>query len=334
MALLSVRDLELSYETPRGSVRAVDLVSLDVEGSGETLGIIGETGSGKSSLVMALTRILPRNVNRFSGRVLLDDTDLMQLSDERLRREVRWKKIAVVFQGAMNGFNPVIRVGDQLAERILLEKSRHPKEVKKVIEGLLEQVGLTAEIYDRYPHELSGGMKQRAAVAMALTLEPPILILDEPTSALDVSVQAQIMNLLKRLKWDLGLSMLFITHDIALASDLSDRLAVMYAGQVREYGSADAILTSPRDPYTQELLASIPRLRDEISPKFVTGIPPDPVQLPTGCRFEPRCPHAFDLCPAHPPPLFDVGDDHTARCWLLDTGRQPDTDSMGGAKEP
>ena len=314
MAFLEVKDLSLYYASPEGPVRAVDSVSFNLNRTGETLGIIGETGSGKSSLVMALTRILPRNVDLCRGEVLFQDTELMALSNEQFRREVRWKKIAVVFQGAMNGFNPVLRVGSQLTERMLVEKIPF-QQARREVEEILESVGLPKDIFNRYPHELSGGMKQRVAIAMALSLKPPLLILDEPTSALDVSVQAQIMNVLKRLKWDMGLSMLFITHDIALASDISDTVAVMYAGQIREYGSADKVLPDPMDPYTQELLASIPRLRGEDKPRFVSGMPPDPVSPPSGCRFRPRCPRAFNLC-GQEPSLFKVSTNHYARCWL------------------
>jgi oligopeptide/dipeptide ABC transporter ATP-binding protein len=320
VALLEVRELELHYGTPRGAVRAVDGLSFTLERAGETgetLGVIGETGSGKSSLLLALTRLLPANVERYAGQVLFEGSDLMRLSDERFRRQVRWSRMAVVFQGAMNGFNPVLRVGAQLAERLLVERSVSAARAREQVETLLEATGLPRETWLRYPHELSGGMKQRAAIAMALTLDPPLLLLDEPTSALDVSVQAQIMNLLKRLKWERGLSMLFITHDIALASDLSDRVAVMYAGQLREIGSAEELLRSPADPYTQELLASIPRLHGEVRPRFLSGTPPDPASPPPGCRFHPRCPRAFAPCPVHAPPLFEVGGrGHLARCWL------------------
>jgi oligopeptide/dipeptide ABC transporter ATP-binding protein len=314
VALLEVRDLELHYSSPRGSVRAVDSVSFTVERTATALGIIGETGSGKTSLVMAMTRVLPGNVEVYRGTVMFENRDLMALSNEQFRKEIRWKKISVVFQGAMNGFNPVLRVGSQLTERMLVEGIR-AAEAREAVEKILEAVGLPRDTFRRFPHELSGGMKQRAAIAMALTLNPPLVILDEPTSALDVSIQAQIMNVLKSLKWDRGLSMLLITHDIALASDLSDHLAVMYSGQIRECGTADEVLAGALDPYTQELLASIPRLHGEQSPRFVAGTPPDPVAPPPGCRFQARCPRAFEACHKDPP-LFEVHPGHFARCWL------------------
>ncbi len=326
MAFLEVDSLTLDYGTPRGALRAVDGVSFSMQRAGTGLGLIGETGSGKSSLVMALARILPRNVERYSGRVVLDGNEIMGLSNDRYRREVRWSKISVVFQGSMNGFNPVLKIGRQLTERMLLEPGAEKTAARKKVVKLLADVGLTEEIFDRYPHELSGGMKQRVAIAMALCLDPDLMILDEPTSALDVSVQAQIMNLLKKLKWELGISMIFITHDIALASEISDSLGVMYAGRLREIGSAEEVMLHPADPYTQELLASIPRLHGKAGPKFVSGTAPDPLDRPAGCRFRDRCAKAFERC-VEDPPLAAAGDGHLARCWLVVEGRGSDREN-------
>ncbi|MER3479779.1 MAG: dipeptide/oligopeptide/nickel ABC transporter ATP-binding protein [Meiothermus sp.] len=313
MPLLDVRDLVLHYATPRGPVRAVDGVSFGLE-AGEALGLIGESGSGKTSLAVALMRTLPKNVARYEGQIRFQGRDLMPLSEDALRREVRWKGISMVFQGAMNAFNPVLRVGQQVIERMLVEGIPRPQ-ARRRAEKLLQRVGLPIEVYDRYPHELSGGMKQRVVIAMALALEPPLVILDEPTSALDVVVQAQIMNLLKELRREMGLSMLFITHDLALASDLCDRVAVVYGGQIRELGSLEGLLERPLDPYTQGLLASIPRLHSDRMPAFLPGAPPDLVSPPPGCRFLPRCPKAFARCP-QPPALVEVEPGHLARCWL------------------
>lgn len=324
MELLSVHDMVLQYGTSRGPVRAVDGVSFEMAEPGEALGIIGETGSGKSSLVMGLTRILPKNVSKLQGIVRLNGNEISALSDERFRKDVRWKQIAVVFQGAMNAFNPVTRIGRQLVERTLVDRLETKERARLKMRELLASVGLPPETYDRYPHELSGGMRQRAAVAMALSMEPALLLMDEPTSALDVSVQAQIMNLFKKLKWERGVSMVFVTHDIALASDVCDRVAVMYGGRIREIGSVDDVLREPSDPYTQELLASIPRLHGGERPTFVTGTPPDPINPPQGCRFADRCPHVFDRCRSESPPLLPAAgresSTHTARCWLNDRG--------------
>ena len=316
MAFLEAHDLLLEYDTGRGPLRAVDHISFTMEESGTTLGIIGESGSGKTSMVSLLTRVFPRNTSTVSGRVVYQGRDLTALSAEQYRRQVRWSEIAVVFQGAMNSFNPVLRVGPQVGERLLLDRAMPRRAVEKEVERLFELVGLSADVARAYPHELSGGMKQRAAIASALSLNPSLLILDEPTSALDVSVQAQIMNLLKRLKWERGLSYLFITHDIALAADLADTIAVVHAGELREMGPADEVLTSPRDPYTERLLASVPKIHGTDRPGFLAGAPPDPMDRPAGCRFRPRCPRAFKPCDMHPPRLVTVGESHLARCWL------------------
>jgi oligopeptide/dipeptide ABC transporter ATP-binding protein len=246
--------------------------------------------------------------------VLFQGRDITTLSDEDFRRQVRWSAMAMVFQGAMHALNPVISVGDQVAERLRAD-GMGLGDARARVDDLLGRVGLPAGTSRRYAHELSGGMKQRVMIAMALTHDPPLLILDEPTSALDVSIQAQIMNLLKELKWERGISMLFITHDLALASDLCDRIAVVYAGQIRELGSADDVLVAPRDPYTQRLLASISRLHGEEAPAFLPGSPPDLHEPPVGCRFQARCPSAFARC-AEPPPLTEVRPGQWARCWL------------------
>jgi oligopeptide/dipeptide ABC transporter ATP-binding protein len=315
MALLEVRDLAVEYATSRGPLRAVDGVSFDVH-EGRALGVIGESGSGKTSLAIALMRLLPRNASLVGGRISLGGQELGALSDEDFRRGVRWTRMAMVFQGAMHSLNPVIRVGDQVGERLRADGlAREP--VRARVEELIGQVGLPAGTASRYPHELSGGMKQRVMIATALTHDPTLLILDEPTSALDVSIQAQIMNLLKELKAERRITMLFITHDLALASDLCDDIAVMYAGQIRELGSAEAVLREPLDPYTRALLASIPSLYDERPPSFLPGAPPDLREAVTGCRFAARCPVVFDACVLGPP-FLEVQPSHSARCWLYD----------------
>jgi oligopeptide/dipeptide ABC transporter ATP-binding protein len=315
--LLRVEDLVVEYATPRGPLCAVDGITLELTGRGEALGVIGESGSGKTSLAMALMRLLPRNGRRVSGRIVLEGRDLTSLDDDAFRRQIRWSRMAMVFQGAMHALNPVIRVGDQVAERLVADGLAKGQALARAA-ALLDRAGLPATTLTRYPHELSGGMKQRVMIAMALTHSPPLLILDEPTSALDVSVQAQIMNLLKDLKAELGTSMLFITHDLALASDLCDRLAVVYAGQVREEGTAEEVLRSPRDPYSQRLLASIPALHGDEQPGFLPGTPPDLRAAPPGCRFASRCPVVFERCAREAPPLREVGAGHQARCWRLE----------------
>jgi oligopeptide/dipeptide ABC transporter ATP-binding protein len=328
MALLEVRDLAVEYTTERGPLRAVDGISFDLE-AGQALGVIGESGSGKTSLAIALMRLLPRNATLVGGSVRLRGEDITMLREEDFRRRVRWSGMAMVFQGAMHALNPVVRVGDQVGER-LRSDGLGVDETRRRVAELLARVGLPATSASRYPHELSGGMKQRVMIASALTHDPPLLILDEPTSALDVSVQAQIMNLLKELKAERGMAMLFITHDLALASDLCDRVAVVYAGQVRELGSAEDVLRRPQDPYTRALLASIPSLHADRAPDFLPGAPPDlRVPLP-GCRFQPRCPLAFEPCDNASPPLFEPRPDQWARCWLHDPAWAAQADAMEG----
>ncbi len=317
-AILSVRNLYLHYSDPLGPVRAVDGVSFDLEAGGQALGLVGESGSGKSSLGAAILRMLPSNVARYEGEVMLDGRNLLTLADAELRSQFRWKKIALVPQGAMNGFNPVIRVGEQIIEPAIYDGAIDSRTARSRAHELLERVGLPSDIYNRYPHELSGGMKQRAMIAAALILHPPLVIMDEPTSALDVSVQAQIMNLLKDLKKEMGISLIFITHDIALASDVCDSLAVIYAGELVESGSAEQMLGAPTHPYSQKLLASIPRLHDTSLPDFIPGAPPDLRQPPPGCRFHPRCAVAFDRCKMESPREFASQPGQRSRCWLLE----------------
>lgn len=316
MALLKVSNLHLHYGTAEGVVPAVDAISFIVE-VGEALGIVGESGAGKSSLALALMRILPRNIVAYDGIVEFEEVNCLKLNDEEFRKRIRWQKIAMVFQGAMDSLNPVMRVGHQVAEPLLLQPGIDRQQAYAAAQRLLELVLLPPEVFHRYPHELSGGMKQRIMIAMALILSPKLLILDEPTSALDVMIQAQIMNLLKRLKRELGLSILFISHDLALASDVCDTIAVMYAGEIIEQGKAEEVLTESGHPYTQGLLASIPKLRADTTPEFIPGAPPDMTHLPQGCRFQPRCPRAFEQCCWQHPSPFRLNLRREVRCWLF-----------------
>ena len=315
--LLEVLNLRLYYRTIRGLVHAVDGVSFDLD-KGETLGLVGESGCGKSSTALALMRLLPKNVAVFKGKIILDGEDITSLSEEEFRARIRWKKISMVFQGAMNSLNPVLKVGFQVAEPMIIHLSMDEDEALKRVGELFKMVGLSPDFVNRYPHELSGGMKQRVVIAMALALNPKLVILDEPTSALDVSIQAQIMNLLKRLKRKLGISMIFITHDIALASDLCDRIAVMYAGNIVELGTAEQVLLDPKHPYAQKLIASVPRLREDRMPEFIPGAPPDLVNPPPGCRFHPRCPYATERCKKEEPKFVEVEPDHYVACYLYE----------------
>jgi len=315
VSLLDIENLRLYYSTARGIVRAVDGVSLWID-EGEALGLVGESGCGKTSVANAVIKFLPSNVAEYSGKILLDGLDVVGMSEEEVRKRIRWRLASIVFQGAMNILNPVLKVGFQVAEPLIVHAGMKKEKAYKVAEEKLSLVGLPRDAFNRYPHELSGGMKQRVVIAMALVMNPKLLILDEPTSALDVSVQAQIMNLLKRLKRGLGISMLFITHDIALASDISDKIAVMYAGHVVELGTAEQVLLQPKHPYTEKLLAATPRLRGEDKPEFIPGTPPDLANPPKGCRFHPRCPRAMEVCRVREPPSIEADDGRHVKCWL------------------
>lgn len=310
--LLRVKDLVLYFRTTRGAVQAVDKVSLDLDYT-EAVVIVGESGCGKTSLARAILRLLPRNVDAYSGSVYLDGTDVMRLEDEEFRRQVRWVKMSMVPQAAMNSLNPVLRVGDQVAEPMVVHYSIKKDDALSQARTMFQRVGVPLGFLNRYAFELSGGMRQRAAIAMALVTVPALVILDEPTSALDVLTQANIFNLLKRIKQEMEISFILITHDIATSSELADRVAVMYAGQIVEVSDAARFFAEPLHPYSQKLMASVPRLRGDKEPEFITGQPPSLIGLPPGCRFAPRCPSRFEQCEQDPPM---VGTRRQVKCWL------------------
>ncbi len=312
--LLSVEDLRLYFHTSKGPVQAVDGVSLTL-GRGRTVVVVGESGCGKSSLARAILRLLPRNVHTYSGHVRLNGVDVMSLPEERFRREVRWVRLALVPQGAMNALNPVIRVGDQVAEPLLVHGfAGNLAEARRSALEVFRQVGVPVDFLDRYPFELSGGMRQRVALAMALVTLPDVIVLDEPTSALDVLTQANIMNVLKGIKREIGRSFILITHDIATSSELADDAAVMYAGQLVEVSRAEQFYREPLHPYSKALMASVPTLRREKTLGFIPGRPPSLIDPPRGCRFADRCPLRFHKC-SEEPPLLKV-DDRLVKCWL------------------
>ncbi len=316
--LLEVRDLRMYYEIEgKGWVKAVDGVSFTLDKE-ESLGIVGESGCGKSSLATTLIKVLPTNAKIFSGEILLDGVDILKMPENRLRREIRWQKIAMVFQGSMNALNPIIKVGDQIVEAILTHKRMSKRRAWKRAEKLLKMVGLDSSIAHRYPFELSGGQKQRAVIAMALALRPKVLIADEPTTALDVIVQAQILKLLKNLQREFGLSLIFISHDISAVSEVSDKVAVMYAGKIVELGSVEDIFLRPKHPYTKALLRAVPGIREEKKElKSIPGTPPNLLSPPSGCRFHPRCPYAFGRCREVEPKLVEAEPGHLVACHLL-----------------
>lgn len=312
--LLMVKGLRLHFQTRKGVVQAVDGVDFDLNRNQATV-IIGESGCGKSSLAKAILRLLPRNINTYDGQVWLRDENIMTLSDENFRKEIRWKKISMVPQAAMNALNPVMRIGDQVAEPAMVHLGLNKKDALAQALRMFEQVGVPADFLHRYAFELSGGMRQRAALAMSLVTLPDLVILDEPTSALDVLTQANIMNLMKRVKKELDTSFILITHDIATSSELADNVAVMYAGQIVEVSDARRFFREPLHPYSQKLMASVPRLRETVEPDFITGQPPSLLDPPTGCRFADRCPARFDQCDEEPPTVVR-GDGRKVKCWL------------------
>lgn len=310
--ILSVRDLKVYFSSPRGEVKALDGVDLDVA-DGEIVGLAGESGCGKTTLSLAITRLIYPPGHVVSGQVNFEDRDILQVSTNDFRVGYRWKKMAMVFQGSMNGFTPVFTVGDQIKE--VLEIHEYQGDVASRIRELMKMVELDHAIADRYPHELSGGQKQRAFIAMALALDPPFLIADEPTAALDVITQVSIMNLLKRLRKEREISILIITHDLALLSEIADRAYILYAGRMAESGTAEEIFQDPKHPYTKGLIASIPTL-ESASIEGVSGFMPDLANLLPGCKFNSRCPHATEICRKDEPPLKVIQEGRRVACWL------------------
>ncbi len=314
--LLNIENLKLHFRSTQGVVQAVDGVNFDLRRN-EAVVVLGESGCGKTSLAKALLRLLPRNVAEYSGDIYLDGDELMGLTDEEYRKQIRWVRMSMVPQAAMNALNPVLKVGDQVAEPMMVHAGIKKEEALAQARDMFERVGVSTDFLSRYAFELSGGMRQRVAIAMSLVTLPDLVVLDEPTSALDVLTQANIFNLLKRIKKEFEVSFILITHDIATSSELADRVAVMYAGQIVEVGDAESFFSAPLHPYSQKLMASVPRLRGEQELEFIVGQPPSLINLPTGCRFAPRCPHRFEKC-SEDPPMFDMGNRRQARCWLME----------------
>jgi oligopeptide/dipeptide ABC transporter ATP-binding protein len=329
-ALLQVQDLHAHLVARWGTVRAVDGVSFELR-QGETLGIVGESGSGKSMTALSLLRLLPRPAGRIvGGRILLQGEDIAQKSEAEMRH-LRGRAISMILQDPQTSLNPVFSIGDQLAEAIAM---RYPGPRRTLLARAVEalrrvRVAAPEERVAAYPHQMSGGMKQRVVGAMALACEPKVVIADEPTTSLDVTIQAQYLRLLQELQKESGLSILFITHDFGVVAEMCDRVLVMYAGRIVERGPAEAIFDRPGHPYTRALLDSVPKLERKVDRLYaISGQPPALFDLPPGCRFAPRCPFADDRCRAEYPPAFALGEEHEASCWRLeDPAWQPTTSS-------
>jgi len=314
--LLSIRNLTVEYTSEGQIIHAVNDVSFDLE-KGKTIGLVGETGAGKTTIAKSIMRILPDPPAKIrGGEVIYEGQDLMKL-DEAAMRDIRGKKISMIFQDPMTALNPIMRVGAQIAEVVQLhEKCGKRAAEEKAIE-MLEMVGIPGTRYREYPHQFSGGMKQRVVIAMALACNPDLLLADEPTTALDVTIQAQVMDMIRELRNKNNTSMIMITHDLGVVAEICDTVAVVYAGEIVEYGTREQIFHHPTHPYTQGLFGSLPDLEtdvDRLSP--IKGLPPDPSNLPQGCSFNPRCPYATEACRGAHVPLIDLGDGHLCRCCL------------------
>lgn len=320
--ILKVEDLTMHYTTRAGEVSAVDNVSFAIT-KGDALGLVGESGCGKTSIAATLLRLLPENAVIKSGKIYLDSVDLLTLKEEEMRK-VRWSRISMVFQCAMNALNPVYKVGDQILEAMENHKLVESNETaREQIADLFRLVGLDPKLMQQYPHEFSGGMRQRAIIAMALSCGPDLIIADEPTTALDVIVQDKLLREMIELQKKLKMSMIYISHDIAVIAEVSDRIGVMYAGRLVELASATDIFKRPQHPYTFGLMSAFPSI---VGPKrtlsILPGEPPDLLHPPPGCRFHPRCPFATEICSEQAPVFKDLGGDHFTACWHpMEAGR-------------
>jgi oligopeptide/dipeptide ABC transporter ATP-binding protein len=323
MALLEVRDLAVEFTLGDGrTARAVDGISFDVD-AGEAVGLVGESGCGKTTTALAITRLLPPNGRIAGGSVRLGGEEITSMGAAELRRR-RWTEMSIIFQGAMNALNPVRRVGEQVAEPVLLhEPNLTQAAVRARVSELFELVGISPDRAREYPHQFSGGMRQRVMIAMALACRPRLVIGDEPTTALDVMVQAQILELLERLRVELGLALILITHDLAVVAETCDRAVVMYAGQLAETGPVGQLHGRPLHPYSVRLIGSVPDISGERRlPEGIPGQPPSPESPVSGCRFHPRCDHAMAVCVAEAPPIRSFGEAHAVACHAVsDAGR-------------
>lgn len=316
--VLKIEHLSVKYFTDDGTVHAVNDIDLEIK-KGETLGLVGETGAGKTTTALSIMRLLPSPPGQIvDGRVLFKDDDLRACSEESMRL-VRGGQISMIFQDPMTSLNPVLTIGDQIAEVIQIHMNCSSMDARKMAEDMLERVGIPKSRYDDYPHQFSGGMKQRVVIAIALACKPVLLIADEPTTALDVTIQAQIMEMMKALQKQIETSMLLITHDLGVVAETCDKVAIMYCGQIIESGSLEEIFENPCHPYTNGLFGSIPNLEKKVTALSpIAGEVADPSNLPEGCYFHPRCRYAQDICGHQLPKMSQVGISHRVRCLIYE----------------
>ncbi len=313
MSLLDIKDLTIHFQTEEGDVRAVNGISLSVE-PGKTLGLVGETGAGKTTTALGILRLVPEPGKILSGSIEYKGEDILQMSEKAVQ-DLRGNEISMIFQDPMTALNPVMTVGDQIVEVILRHQNCSKIEAEHRMVDMLDKVGISADRAGDYPHQFSGGMKQRIIIAIALACNPKLLLADEPTTALDVTIQAQVMRMINELKREFGTSMILITHDLGIVAESCDAVAIMYAGQIVEYGSLEDIYDYTAHPYTKGLFGSIPRLdQDTERLQPIQGLMPDPINLPEGCAFHPRCPYATEECSRVNPGAVEVNPGHLVRC--------------------
>lgn len=313
MALLRVNNLKTYFQISAGIVKAVDDVSF-VLNKGESMGLVGESGCGKTTTALSINKLLPQEGKIVSGEIFLEEKNILKLNDSEIKK-IRWNDISMIFQGAMNALNPVMKIGDQIAEAIILHKKVSYKEAIEKSEELFKLVELEPKRISNYPHEFSGGMKQRAMIAMALACDPKLIIADEPTTALDVMVQAQILNLLDKLRKEVNMGLILISHNLSILGETCDKIAVMYAGQIVELGNVEDIYNNNMHPYTNKLLSSFPNIHKEKKiPEPIDGIPPDLINPPSGCRFHPRCLYAENICKEKEPEMIKINENHDYSC--------------------
>lgn len=316
--LLEIKNLSIEYATDEGIYKAVNNLNLKIR-EGETLGFVGETGAGKTTTALGIMNLIPSPPGQIvSGEIFFEGENLLDKTEKEMRK-IRGDKISMIFQDPMTSLNPILRVGEQIEEAIELHQDLSKEELRKKAEDMLETVGIRRERFEDYPHQFSGGMKQRVVIAMALACNPKMIIADEPTTALDVTIQAQVLELMKGLKIKFNTSMLLITHDLGVVAETCEYVAIMYAGSSVEYGDVERLYNNPLHPYTVGLFNSIPSLdedKDELD--VIPGIPPNPSNLPTGCRFHPRCSRCMDRCKKEIPMPIEVEDGHFVSCFLYD----------------